>query len=821
MKISKSSLALFRHVALWSTVMPTSFVALAQGLNQHGLYVPPTNSFISDPSETPIKLTFGTLPLAQIQKQLDDARAADANSPIVLTLTGTYLVTNTPLTLPSKTSLVLYGSIHALPGSSASSLISIAGQTQVAVDGGLLDAHGANLIGIDAENSTKVNIDAVTVTHTRQDGIVLKGAGNTVWDSGSAITRCDVSYSGGNGITIGTITQALVLDNYVHGSAGSGIQASAAYSSVTNNVVRENNIGITVDTNDDLISDNELQRNSNGGIILKSTSTNIAVLRNSVLDNAISGIDFDGSNNLIYENALLNANNLTDRSTSNWVVASASPLNASQSQYFYPPTISNRHTDPVMNGLNRTDLAIDASTVSTLSGVQQAYNTAVQQNPNNVIVLTLTGQFTADTQLLLQSHTAVILDGLFQVPAGSKLSQVVTAPNPSEFISFSGGTIDLGGRPMAGIFFPSTTMAFLDQVTVQNGGQRDVRTSGAMIHLQNGGGYNILHANTVNNSGGRCIWTQENHARYVVLENYLTNCNMDGVDFDSSTSNSFAIGNNNVDNIRYGVFIEQSDSFNKVYGNTTTTQGVSSIPGHGIGIYNNATSSSTRSVTDANTVFSNVSDIISNGLRVGSIATATGGVAETAHSFLFNNIVKNSRTDGILFDTEFPRSIENYFSQTVLSGNGTDLSSNPSNGATPPEFFNPPSAINLALHQPVTVSSSATGSSPDALVDGLAFTSWSPTDDHHFWLTIDLGSTVNFGRVMLKQIPALSLLGIALESSQDGATFTAIPGAIRLIGIDPNNNISFSPVSARFLRIRMDKFLGGPIGFEEVSVHPM
>ncbi|MFL6600425.1 MAG: right-handed parallel beta-helix repeat-containing protein [Steroidobacteraceae bacterium] len=821
MRLSRKHITVIRNVILWMTAVATSCTAFAQGPNQHGLYVPPSNIFISDPAETPIKLTLGTMPLARIQKVLDDARATDASSPIVLTLTGTYLVIDQPLRLPSKTSLVLYGSIHAVPGASAASIISVSGQSQVAISGGFLDAHGANLSGIDVENSSKVNIDAVTVTDARQDGIVLQGGGNTVWDSGSAITRCEVSHSGGNGITIGDITQALLLDSFVHHNSGAGIRVSSAYSSIVNNVSRENDTGIRVDANDDLISDNQFQANRNAGIILESSSANIAVLRNSVLDNAAAGIDFDGRNNLIYENTLRNANNLTDRSTANWIVGSGMRLDASQSQYFYPPTIDNRHADTIINGLSRTDVAIDSSTLSALSAVQQAYDTALQQHPNDVIVLTLTGQFTVDAQLLLQSHTAVILDGLFQVPAGSQLSQVVTAVNPSQFISFTGGTIDLGGRSMAGIFFPSTTLAFLDHITVQNGGQRDVRQGGGMIHLQNGGGYNILHANTVNNSGGRCIWTQQNHARYVVLENYLTNCNMDGVDFDSSTSNSFAIGNNNVDNIRYGVFIEQSDSFNRIYGNNTTTRGVSGIPGHGIGIYNNATSGATRAVTDKNTIFSNVSDIIANGLRVGSISTATGGVAETAHSFLFNNVVRNSRADGILFDTEFPQSVQNYFSQTVLSGNATDINSHPSNGATPPEFFNPPPAINLALNQPVATSSSAPGSSAAAAVDGLAYTNWTPANEHRSWLTIDLGTSASFGRVTLKQTSRFALYRIELESSQDGSTFTSIPGTVRLTGTDPLDSISFASVSARFLRVRMERLLGQPTGFEEISVHPM
>ena len=809
------------NTILWMLLISASAGALAQGPNLLGRYVPPASSFISDPTETPIKLTFGTRPLAQIQQQLDAARASDSSSPIVLTLTGTYLVIDHPLTLPSKTSLVLYGSMHAVPGAAAASLISVSGQTQVAISGGFLDGHGVPLSGIDIESSSKVNIDAVTITHTGRDGIVLQGAGNTVWDSGSALTRCDVSNAGGNGITVEGITQALILDSFVHRNSGAGIRVSSAYSSIVNNVSRGNGVGIVVDANDDLVSDNELRENRNGGIVLASTSANIAVLRNSVLENAVAGIDFDGSNNLLYKNDLRNARNLTDHSSANWVVATDMPLEAPQSQYFHPPTIDNPHSDTIINGLSRTDLALDSSAIATLSGVQQAYNGALQQHPNDVIVLTLTGQFTADAPLQLQSRTAVVLDGLFQVPAGSKLTQVVTAANPSQFISFSGGTIDLGGLPLGGILFPSTTMAFLDRITVQNGGQRDVRTGGGMIHLQNGGGYNILHANTVNNSGGRCIWTQENAARYVVLENYLANCNMDGTDFDSSTSNSFAIDNENVDNLRYGVFIEQSDSFDKVYGNTTTTRDVPGIPGHGVGIYNNATSSAARAVTDKNTVFSNVSDIIGDGLRVGSIATATGGVAETAHSFLFNNIVHDSARYGILFDTEFPQSIQNYFSQTVLAGNATDIHSIPSNAATPPEVFNPPPAVDLALKQAVSASSSAPGASPEAAVDGLSYTHWTPANERRSWFSIDLGSAASVGRVSLKLTPVSAVYRIELESSSDGTTFTAVPGTVRLIGIEPLESIVFTPVVARFLRVRMEKLLGEPSGFEEIAVNPM
>jgi hypothetical protein len=70
----------------------------------------------------------------------------------------------------------------------------------VAIAGGILDGHYAKLAGVDAEDSVKVNIDSVTIQNTGREGIVLSGNGNTVFDSGSAITRCDVSGSEANGI---------------------------------------------------------------------------------------------------------------------------------------------------------------------------------------------------------------------------------------------------------------------------------------------------------------------------------------------------------------------------------------------------------------------------------------------------------------------------------------------------------------------------------------------------------------------------------------------------------------------------------------------
>lgn len=812
---SKFSSVLFSGFVASFFLTGTLTSAQTVGPRRPGLYVPPPATYVVDPTETPITLQFDSAPVLTIQKQLDAARASNSESPILLTLTGTYWIFDKPLSLPSKTSLVLYGTIAAFPGAKATSLISISGQSKVAIAGGVLEGNFAQLSGIDAEASTKINLDSITIRNTGRDGIVLSGNGNTVFDSGSAITRCDIAGSAGNGITVRSITQTLVLDNFLHDNRGAGIEISSVHSSVVNNSARGNGVGILAEGDNNLISDNESDKNGNAGIQLAGSSSNTSLLRNVVMQNRSTGVDLDGTNNLLFNNQLSNGTNLTDRSTANWVVAHTTPLQANSSQYFYPPTIDNQHNDPIVNGLGRIDVTVNSSNVTA---VQATYDAAAQQNPNNFIVLHMNGDFIVDTaSLTLKSNTAVLLNGTIHVT--QNVTNAITTANPASCISISGGTIDLAGHPIEAVFFPAAMMTYIDQLTVLNGGVRDTRTSKSMIHLQRGGGYNILYRNTVNQAGGRCIWTQYANSRFVVLENQLSNCNMDAVDFDSSTSNSFAIDNKGIDNLRYGVFIEQSDSFNKVYGNFTTTRDIPNPPGHGVGVYNNATSSGTRSITNGNTVFSNVSDVISNGLRVGSISTASGGVAETAHTFLFNNIVTNSRTDGVLFDTQFPSSIENYFSQTVFSNNGDDFRAIQSDGATPPDFFNPLSAVNLAYNHPVVASSSASGFDPTDAVDGLAFTSWKSAGSSQASFTVDLGGSIGFQRVTLKSTYPLSLLQfVEFQVSEDGVHFSTLrnvteyPGAVR--------TFRFRVTSARYVRLNIRNLLGSEIEVNEFGVYP-
>jgi nitrous oxidase accessory protein NosD len=803
-------------LALAAIVAASAAPLGAQGPVPGGRYVPPADTFLIDPAETRITLSFGTAPLADIQTQLDAARAANPDTPIALTLRGSYTVSDTPLSLPSKTSLVLYGSIRAARHATAASLIAIVGQSQVGIAGGHLQGRGADLAGILVDASSKVNIDDVTVSDTRRDGIVFGGKGVDAWNQGSAITRCEVTRAGGNGMTVRGSTQTLLIDNFVHHNAGAGVQISSAFSSIVNNTITGNETGIVTEANDILVADNAVRANRRAGIRLAATSSETIVLRNIVALNRETGIDLDGGNHLIYNNTLQNHTDLTEHeNATNWVVPRGRALAAPISRYFRPPTMDDPHTETIMNGVARTDVTI-AST--TIEDVQAQYDAARLAHPDDVLVLHLQGEFVlGGGPLQLGSNTVVLLDGAIRVTS-TTAPQAIIAANPSSFIAISGGTVDCGGRVMEGIYFPSTTMAHVDGVTITHCGETLPRSVSNSLHFQRGGGYAIIRGNRIDISGGRCIWTQNSNTRFVALENHTSRCNQDGVDFDSTGADNVAIDNLSEDSLRYGIFIEQSDMRHVVYGNYTTTRGLDGRAGRGIGVYNNATAASTRNVTDKNTVFSNISDTINNGLRVGSIASAAGGRAETRHTFLFNNIVRNSQVEGILFDAQFERSVENYFSQTVFEGNVRDLTVRTSNGGAPPEFFNPFSAVNYALKRSIAASSSAPGFDPAGAIDGLPGTGWIAGFEFRPSLTIDLGADATFQRVTLRQPLPLAPWLVRVLTSADGVTFTPAPAPWRLP--EQVTQITFPAVTARYVRLQFEGAFLLPVALQDAAVHP-
>src|SRR5262249_10956501 len=146
--------------------------------------------------------------------------------------------------------------------------------------------------------------------------------------------------------------------------------------------------------------------------------------------------------------------------------------------YFYPPTIGNPHSDPLIrNGLGRTDLTVSGT---ALAEVQNQYDSARAGSPNDVIVLHLNGLFTHDAApLTLASDTTVILDGSISVAPSA--SGPVIRGSGLAYVSLSGGIIDCNSRVMEGVNLAGA-MVYLDHVTVQHCGVREQRSASNAIH---------------------------------------------------------------------------------------------------------------------------------------------------------------------------------------------------------------------------------------------------------------------------------------------------------------------------------------------------
>lgn len=628
------------------------------------LYVAPPISFITDPDEQQVVLNISCDSIASVQSQLDSARSDSPDAVIILNLSGTCVVTDAPLRLPWKTSVLLTGTLQAAPDSTATALISIDGQSKVSVAGGALDGGGADVNGIQVTSSGKVNIDQVTIGNTGRDGILFSGRGNGVWGSGSAITRCDVSGSAAAGIRVTQATQVLLLDNNLHDNGGAGIEVAAVHGAIVQNTSTRNAVGVSIQSNDNAVTDNTLDANDTG-LRLSSTSANNSCLSNAITNSATVAISLHGTNNLVYANALSgNANDIESAGTTNFVIPDTAGLSVPTNNYFYPPTFSNPHTDStIRNGLGRTDISIGGT---TLADVQGQYDSARAESPNDAIVLHLSGTFTHNAApLTLSSNTSVILDGSINVT--SSATGPVIRGSGLQFVSISGGTIDCNSRVMEGINLAGT-MVYLDQVTVQHCGVRETRSASNAIHLHNGDKYNIIRGSRVDVSGGRCIWTQHSNIRYIVVDNHLSNCQQDGIDFDSHTANSMAKGNLSENLTRYGIFIEEGAQLNKAYGNTMTATG------RGLNFYANVSGPTRRNMGFCNQIIGN-----SNGVRTGSLNANT-----TDENFVFNNIIMNTSGDGILVQSA---GTNNYFSGNILSNNRRDMTLDPAGGA---DFFNNP-----------------------------------------------------------------------------------------------------------------------------------
>lgn len=664
-------------------------------------YVVPNGAFVQQSGETITTINDTSGSISTVQAAINSARTANASRLIVVNLKANtrYAVTTAPLTLGSNVCLTGSGTtIAAAASASATSLVRItAGSRNVAVSRLTLDGGLAPLHGLEAPGVSRVNVDQVTVQSAGQDGIFLQGLGSTSYDSEITVTRCEAANSVGAGIHIVDATQAVCLDDSAYG----------------------NGRGLYLETSgDSLLANNRLSFNTTAGIALSATSR-CKVVGNLCVANAVgianagtttsstynffvnndirtgaTGFSMAGQANVLYGNTFASdvttPLSIATGSGANRIISTGPALTGSGQEIFHPPTAANPHTQAVMSTAGRVDVVTAAT---TLSGVQAAYDAARAANATAVIVLHLTAsRITGDATCVLGTRTCVLIDGTIALAAG------VTAFSATGdgFISVSGGVIDGGsttGRP--GLSFENCSRVVVEQVTLRNFGAKATRvTNSDVIAFSGCTTPCVVAGTTIDGGAARGIWTKGNSTSstggYIFAGNTISNCNMDGIDFDVTTSNSLAYANTSQGNIRYGVFVEEGASLNTVLANTCSSNEI------GINLYSSATGTTIR-----NSLVANVCDSNQRGIRFGA---ATG--LETSHNFAFNNTLSRSTAKGL--DAQSVGS-ENYCSQQYFSGNVATIG-----GTTGAVFFNSASfaATATAATTAMTPSSSGTSATP-------------------------------------------------------------------------------------------------------------
>ncbi len=119
---------------------------------------------------------------------------------------------------------------------------------------------------------------------------------------------------------------------------------------------------------------------------------------------------------------------------------------------------------------------------------------------------------------------------------------------------------------------------------------------------------------------------------------------------------------------------------------------------------------------------------------------------------------------------------------------------------------------NLALNRPAGASSTWSSSYGAAkAVDGTTTTRWSAASGQtaNQWLAVDLGAGTACGRVVVKETSYPRITSYLLQSSTDGASYSAIPGTSGT-SIGAAKTITFSPVVTRYLRLFIQTASGVP-----------
>jgi hypothetical protein len=475
------------------------------------------------------------------------------------------------------------------------------------------------------------------------------GTGAASTDAGSSITRVDASGAHGNGIAVTDATNMIVMDAYSHDNQGAGLILGGAFGMAVNNRLRANAAGLVSQGTTNLVYRNAIDCNGTG-LVAADAGDDVIVVQNQFAGNA-KDVTLGGKENVFFGN--VTPNGIDDGGTGNFVLGNDGRFGTgakSANQVFLPPTLANRHHDPVTPGQPRIDLMMTPQSTPDLAA---AIAKARADHAGATLVIDLMGDFTTGN-LTLTSDTVLLIEGTLKLTGAGPLFSGMGLHS----VAIEGGTLDCGGQAANATNFDTGTGVVLDGLKIVNC-QSDV------IHFSHGRP-NIIHATTVTGSNKRCLWAQS-LSRLIVVGSGFSGCTMDGIDMDSHDQITYSLGNHTFNNKRYGLFFEEGGKHNVGVANLTEGNG------KGVNVYSNASPGTDFNLVVANQVTGNSGQ----GLRAGALP-----MMDTSSNYFFNNVVSKNGS-GIYQDGAVKL---NYFSQNVLVGNTTQITDMAGNLV----FFNPP-----------------------------------------------------------------------------------------------------------------------------------
>jgi hypothetical protein len=636
----------------------------SQGI-RGSLYTVPNGSFYKTAGETVVSVVDTSGSIATLQSFINAARAANPASIITIQLAsgGAYQVGTESLALSSN--MVLFGysaSIAAAATSTATELIKVtAGSSNVSISNLTLNGQSVVTNCLVCDGVSRCNVDLLTVSNA-DGGIVFSNNGTYTYNNDVTVTRCIISNCT-TAIDLYSTTRAFCIDNTCSTSLFGVSLSLCQHSAIANNQLLNCDTGVSVGGTQCNIINNYCNASSEG-INLENSSTSNKIVSNNIT-NSTRGINGNGTSNVIYDNVFSgNTDNFVAIGGTNRIITTSTALDAAGQNYFYPPTITNRHASVIKNSTSRTDVTV---TDTTLSRVLTTYQSAKASNPNNVIVMNFTAPvITGNATVTLSSNTCFVLSGSIHLNSGIT---AFSGKNIS-FVSFSGGTLDgqnTTGRN--GITLESCSYVLIDQMSFNNFGDKNTRVADSdSIKLEGCTSPVAVGYCVINGGAARGIWSKgglQSTSNLIFTDNIINNVNMDGIDLDVTSSGMLAKFNNCNDNIRYGVFVEEGANLNHVIANTCSGNEI------GFNIFSNVVTGTRNNNFIANKSISN-----QRGIRFGATTTKT-----TSGNFAFNNSIASCLTgiNAQRFGSE------NYCSQHYFNNNTTDVSDTAS-----AVFFNSP-----------------------------------------------------------------------------------------------------------------------------------